>query len=68
MTFWLGVAVAYTLIIAVGLALGVTLAHRHPGNGRGRWDVPDEWTPTPTPAGGKTLDDELAELVAGWRS
>lgn len=45
MTFWLAVAIAYIMIIAVGLALGVTLSQRYPGGGRKQWDIPDSWQP-----------------------
>jgi len=65
-TFWLAVAIAYIMILAVGLALGITLAHRHPGNGRDKWDIPDGWSPAPT--GGMTADEELRALVESYRS
>jgi hypothetical protein len=47
MTFWLGVAVAYVLILAVGLSLGLTLAGKFPGGGRQQWEIPDSWQPGP---------------------
>ena len=64
MTFWLGVAVAYFLIIIVGVSLGLVLAHKFPGQGREKWDIPPEWNPNP---GGLTVDEELRQLIEAER-
>lgn len=52
MMFWLGVAVAYVLILAIGLSLGLFLSHRYPGDGRGPWDIPDQWNDDGNGGGG----------------
>lgn len=48
MTFWVGVAVAYVVIMSLGLALGRCLADRYPRRDDGRG--PDR-EPVPTPSG-----------------
>lgn len=48
MTFWVGVAVAYVVIISLGLSLGRYLADRFPRRDDGRG--PD-LEPAPTPGG-----------------
>ncbi|MDQ1685251.1 MAG: hypothetical protein QOC82_1988 [Frankiaceae bacterium] len=51
MTFWLGVATTYAVIITVGLGLGSLLASRFPRrNGGGGSDAP-----TPAPYDGPSL-------------
>lgn len=47
MTFWVGVAVGYVVIVNVGLVLGRLLAHRYPRRGDGG-TAPE---PTPEPYG-----------------
>jgi hypothetical protein len=64
MTFWLGVAVAYICIMIVGVSLGLTLAHKFPGQGREQWDIPPEWNPSP---GGLSVDEELRQLIESER-
>jgi hypothetical protein len=50
MTFWLGVAVAYVLVVALGLSIGRYLAERDPGRDGGIEPFPsnDPLTPAPT--------------------
>jgi len=48
MTFWTGVAVAYVLILALGLSLGRYIADRFTGRGDGGTGTPD---PAPEPVG-----------------
>jgi hypothetical protein len=55
MTFWMGVATAYAVIITVGVALGSLLAGRFPNRGGGRgFD-----SPPPTPYGGPSFAADL---------
>jgi hypothetical protein len=54
MTFWLGVAVAYSIIIAVGLAIGLALSQRFPRRDGGTEYEPP--VPAPTPGGGLAID------------
>lgn len=65
MIFWLGVSVAYLLIMYVGVSLGLVLAHKFPGQGRDKWDIPPEWG-SPGP-GGLTVDEELRQLLVAGR-
>jgi hypothetical protein len=48
-TFWVGVAVAYVIVVGCGLSLGRYLAERFPRHGHGGGLGPD--LPTPTPYG-----------------
>lgn len=49
MTFWIGVAIVYAIVLSLGLTLGRYLAERFPGRdqGGGRRDP----QPAPTPSG-----------------
>lgn len=54
MTFWLGVIIAYIIIMAVGLSLGRYLATRHSdGDGGTPLYVPADWV---GPSGGIKKD------------
>lgn len=55
MTFWLGVAVAYLVIISAGLALGRYLGEQH-GRGRGGGTEPVQPPVAPKPTHGMTFD------------
>jgi hypothetical protein len=54
-TFWLGVAVAYIVIISTGLAIGRFLGERY-GRGRGGNAEPTPAPTAPKPAFGATFD------------